>query len=283
LREDVTHYLDAVAQALQHGAAELHLGAAAAVLAAVSYMERATILNAGVGAVLADDGSVRLDAGFMDGATRRFGGVADVRRCPTPVRIAAHLVSDGRYGRLLVGEAADSVARVAGIPTCEPSDLITERAVARHRLLVHDSSAPPTDTVGAVAMDAAGRLAAAVSTGGLTGKRAGRVGDSPVVGAGFWADDRYGAAAATGIGEVLLRQGASRRCVELIAAGIDPGAAIQRALAELHDDGDPQADGLGGLIVVTPTGEVALGHDTTEMTAGWIRQGGIPTVSSRWP
>lgn len=254
-------------------------------LSAVSYMETSTPLNAGIGAVLADDGTVRLDSGFMDGATLRFGAVADVRRCPTPVCIAAHLASDGRYGRLLVGEAAERAGADAGVASCEPERLVTARARERHRRALSDSTAPGTDTVGAVALDASGHLAAAVSTGGLSGKRAGRVGDSPIVGAGFWADDRHGAAAATGIGEVLMRQGTARRCIELITSGVTRAEAVRLALAELHDgDALPDQDlgGLGGLIVVTPEGDFAIGHDTAAMSAGWIRPGGTPTVSLRW-
>jgi beta-aspartyl-peptidase (threonine type) len=165
---------------------------------------------------------------------------------------------------------------------CEPEELITDRARERRRHGLADSTGPGTDTVGAVALDDTGRLAAAVSTGGLAGKRAGRVGDSPIVGAGFWADDRHGAAVATGIGEVLMRQGTSRRCVELLARGVAPAEAVRVALAELHDGGPVDAGGLGGLIVVSAEGEVALGHDTAAMAAGWIRPGGAPTVALRW-
>jgi beta-aspartyl-peptidase (threonine type) len=280
--EDERSYLDGIAAALARGVGALATSARAAVIASVSYMETATPLNAGIGAVLAADGSVRLDAGFMDGATRRFGAVADVRRCATPVRIAEHLAGDGRFGRLLVGDAAEGAAREGGIALCEPDDLITERARERHRRALADASAPRADTVGAVALDAQGHLAAAVSTGGLAGKKAGRVGDSPIVGAGFWADDRHGAAAATGIGEVLMRQGVSRRCVELLARNVSPAESLRRALAELRDGGVPERSGLGGLIVVSARGEVALGHDTPVMSAGWIRPGSAPTVSSRW-
>lgn len=280
--DDERSYLDGVASALACGVEALSSSARAAVVAAVSYMETSTPLNAGIGAVLADDESVRLDAGFMDGETRRFGGVADVRRCATPVRIAEYLAGDGRFGRLLVGDAAERAAREGRIALCEPDDLITKRARERHRRALADASAPRTDTVGAVALDARGHLAAAVSTGGLAAKRAGRVGDSPIVGAGFWADDRYGAAAATGIGEALMRQGTSRRCVELLSHAVSPAEAVRRALAELRDGGEPETGGLGGLIIVTARGEVALGHDTPVMTAGWIRPGGAATVSATW-
>jgi len=275
-------YAAAIAAALEHAVTDLGTSAGAAVVAAISYMEESTPLNAGIGAVLADDGTVRLDAGYMDGATRRFGGVADVRRCPTPVRIAAHLAGDGRYGRLLVGEATERVATEWGIALCEPQRLVTERARERRRRALADLAGPGSDTVGAVALDAHGHLAAAVSTGGLAGKRAGRVGDSPIVGAGFWADDRHGAAAATGIGEVLMREGTARRCVELLARGLAPAEAVHVALAELHDGAGPIQEGLGGLITVTPSGDIALGHDTAAMAAGWIRPGQAPTVALRW-
>jgi beta-aspartyl-peptidase (threonine type) len=128
---------------------------------------------------------------------------------------------------------------------------------------------PGGDTVGAVALDNRGHVAAAVSTGGTAGKPDGRVGDSPVVGAGFWADDRVGACVTTGVGEVLLRQGTARRCVELIAAGRAPAIAARMALAELGEH-DGSACGAGGLIVVAHSGRAAIAHSSAEMVAGYV-------------
>ena len=137
------------------------------------------------------------------------------------------------------------------------------------------------DTVGAVALDADGRMAAAVSTGGMSLKRPGRVGDSPVVGAGFWADDRTAACVTTGVGEVLLRQGTARRCVDLVAGGRDARDAAAGALAELVDhEGDDR--GPCGLILVTRDGDAVLDHNSREMSGGWARPGGGREVHHLW-
>ncbi len=278
---DAAAYLDAVTEALARGVAELEYGARAAVIAAVTFMEECTLLNAGRGAVLAEDGSVRLDAGFMDGATRRFGGVAGVRRTATPVRIAESLAADGEFGRFLIGDAADEAARLAGIAETAPEELVTERSRRRERERVEDSTAPRGDTVGAVALDANGHVVAAVSTGGLAGKRVGRVGDASVVGAGFYADDATGAAVTTGIGEALLRHGTARRCLQFLADGCAIGVAARRALEELGA-GESSDFGIGGLIVVDRHGTFAIDHDTPEMTAGWARPNEAAVVRARW-
>jgi beta-aspartyl-peptidase (threonine type) len=273
--------VDAVTEALARGVVDLALGARAAVITAVSFMEEHSPLNAGRGAVLAEDGSVSLDAGFMDGATRRFGGVAGVRRTANPVRIAEALAADGEYGRFLIGDAAEAAGRAAGIAELSPEDLVSERSRQREKERLGDSTAPRGDTVGAVALDSQGHVVAAVSTGGLAGKRVGRVGDSPVVGAGFHADDAIGAAATTGIGEALLRHGTARRCLQLMADGCGVGVAARKALDELGV-GASSGVGVGGLIVVDRDGAFAIDHDTPEMTAGWARPNERPVVRARW-
>jgi len=251
------------------------------VLAAVAYMEESSLLNAGRGAVLDAAGNVSLDAGFMDGATRRFGGVTGVRRHATPVRIAAALSDDGDFGRFLMGDAADEAGRLAGLTMTDPEDLVTERARRRERERTVDSTAPRGDTVGAIALDAHGHLAAAVSTGGLAGKRIGRVGDSPVVGAGFWADDGAGAAATTGIGEALLRQGTARRAVALISGGLGARAAARRVLDELAAESEACV-GIAGIIVLDTRAEAGIDHDAPAMAAGWIHPDGQPHVRMQW-
>jgi beta-aspartyl-peptidase (threonine type) len=260
-----------------HGITALAEGARAAVLAAVSFMEESTPLNAGRGAVLDANGNVSLDAGFMDGTTRRFGGVGGVRRHVNAARIAASLTDDGDFGRFLIGDAADEAGNAAGLAAVEPKDLVTDRARER----AADSTAPRGDTVGAVAVDARGHLAAAVSTGGLVGKRAGRVGDSAIVGAGFWADDSVGAAATTGIGEALLRQGTARRAVQLIAEGLDAREAAREVLAELASEGR-ECVGIAGIIVIDAQGGVGIAHDSAAMAAGWIHPDGQPQVRMQW-
>ena len=287
--DDRRQYLDGVGQALNAGQQALQADPAAgsrqAVLAAVMHMEAHTIMNAGRGSALARDGSVSMDAGMMVGGSRRYGAVTGVRRTVHPVLLANHLLGDGDYGRFVAPPESDELIDVSGAPRCEPEELITERTLRLHgeRMAgapVDSDSAPALDTVGAVCLDARGHLAAAVSTGGMSLKRTGRVGDSPIVGAGFWADD-VGAAVTTGVGEALLRQGTARRCVQLVAAGVDPTEAVAQALDELIDhDGDHR--GRSGVILVTAAGEVVIDHNTPEMSAGWVAADDGGRVTHLW-
>ncbi len=273
--EDRRLYQVGVTDALRIGVAALERGAREAVREAVMHLEAHTITNAGRGAALARDGTVALDAGFMLGADRRYGGVTGVDDTMHPVCLAEHLTAGGEYGRLLAPPGVAGLAGRLGVPTCPSADLITDRARRLHaeRLAAAAPAAGTTpwlDTVGAVAIDADGRTAAAVSTGGMSCKASGRVGDSPVVGAGFWADDRFGACVTTGVGEALLRQGSARRCVQLLADGLSPEQAAARALEEVVDyPGDMR--GASGLILVTRDGAVCLDHNSAEMSSGWAR------------
>jgi len=283
--DDRAQYLEGVEGSLRAGLAALADGAAAAVREAVVHMETHTIMNAGRGAALASDGTVSLDAGFMDGTTRRFGGVTGVRRYPNPVRLAAHLAGEGDYGRFVGPPDADQLALEIGDAHCDPKDLVTPRARRLHE--ERRGAAPQAgaacwlDTVGAVALDAEGHVAAAVSTGGISLKRPGRIGDSPIVGGGFWADDRVGACVTTGVGEVLMRQGTARRCMQLVEDGRSPEEAAAASLAELVDfEGDTR--GASGLILVTRTGAVVLDHNSKEMSGGWIRPDGSTEVTHLW-
>src|SRR5204862_6219790 len=162
-----------------------------AVAAAVATLEDAGVFNAGRGAAPNGDGEIELDAGIMDGATLRAGGVAAVRRIKNPIAAAREVMEHGRHV-LLAGAGAERFARRRGLKIISKSYF--------HRYKVSDHG-----TVGAVALDRAGHLAAATSTGGITGQLPGRVGDSPVVGAGVYADDATCAVSATGAGEAFLR------------------------------------------------------------------------------
>ena len=272
--------------ALEAGLAHLDESAHAAVRAATMYMESHTIMNAGRGAALASDGAAALDAGFMDGATRRYGAVTGVRTAENPILLAEHLTTDGDYGRFVAPPEVDELVGLVTCGACEPEHLITERAHAiwaRRRApdVERRQATPYLDTVGAVAVDARGRTAAAVSTGGMSLKRRGRVGDSPVVGGGFWADDRAGACVTTGVGEALMREGTARRCVQLVADGRSPDEAARQALAELVDfPGDVR--GASGLIFVTSDGEACLDHNSDEMSAAWGRLDGTSHVDHLW-
>lgn len=283
---DRRQYLVGVGEALDVGQAAHDQGCRAAVRTAVMHMEAHSIMNAGLGSSLALDGLVSMDAGFMVGDSRRYGAVTGVRRSVHPVLLAEHLVDDGEYGRLLAPPESDELIEVAGAPLCEPADLVTERARRLHaeRLAGEPGpsvGAPLLDTVGAVALDAEGHVAAAVSTGGMSLKRVGRVGDSPIVGAGFWADDATGACVTTGVGEALMRQGTARRCVQLVASGVSAVEAAGQALAELIDYED-DVRGRSGLILVTREGEVVLDHNSPEMSAGWVAAEGGREVAYIW-
>jgi beta-aspartyl-peptidase (threonine type) len=286
--DDRRLYLAGVAQALEQGLAALPRGASAAVLAAVVHMESHTIMNAGRGAALAADGSVALDAGFMDGTTRRYGAVTGVHNCVNPVLLAERLAAEGDFGRFVGPPGADALATACGLPVCMPEALISERARRIWQRRRDEAQRSPAgrpaylDTVGAVALDAEGRVAAAVSTGGMSLKRQGRIGDSPVVGAGFWADDRAGACVTTGVGEALLREGTARRAVQRLAAGgATPERAARESLDELLDSPD-DVRGASGLILLSPRGDVALDHNSHEMSAGWARPDGERRVTHLW-
>src|SRR5579875_3480728 len=176
------------------GFAALAAGATAldAVVEAVVVLEDDPAFNAGRGAVLCEEGVVELDASVMAGESLAAGAVGAVRGVPNPVRLARAVAAEGREV-LLVGRFATALARRHGLPVCAPRALVTKAARRRWR----ERRPAPGETVGAVACDARGHVAAATSTGGIAGKRAGRVGDSAVIGAGTYADDTLGAGSAT--------------------------------------------------------------------------------------
>jgi L-asparaginase / beta-aspartyl-peptidase len=212
-------------------------GALAAVLAAVRLMEDEPLLNAGIGACLNLDGVVELDAGVMEGSELRAGGVAGLKDVRHPVDLAAAVMHDGRHV-LLAGDGASRFAREHGVEMCDPAIFITDR---KRQALLHGA-----DTVGAVARDADGRLAVAVSTGGINGKLPGRIGDSPIPGAGFYADDRFGAVCGTGHGEAFLRLVLAHLMVVELQHGMDAAAVAKGAVAMLGK----AMKGQGGVIVI---------------------------------
>ena len=191
---------DALRESLDTGLRCLERGGSAldAVQAAVCVLEDSELFNAGHGSRLTSAGTVEMDAAIMDGRDARAGAVAAIRRVHNPI-VAARAVLEAGAHVLLCGEGADAFARVAGLEPADPAALV---AAARRR---RGGNVSGKGTVGAVARDAAGHLAAATSTGGTQGKHPGRVGDSPLIGAGTWADDRSCAVSGTGDGEVFIR------------------------------------------------------------------------------
>ncbi len=246
-----------------------------AVQAAVRVLEDDPLYNAGTGACLTSDGTLELDASIMEGTGLRAGAVTCLSPFLAPIDVARAVLEEGRHV-LYAGEGAVRFARAAGFSPADPDAMIT--ASARARLAKVKSGVGDGSwaggTVGAVACNARGELAAATSTGGMVDKRPGRVGDSPIVGAGTYADDHRGAASATGHGEAAMRLGITRLVCELIAGGLSAQAAAERAVADLA----ARVSGSGGLIVVSPSGEVGIAWNTATMTHA-IARAGAPVTS----
>jgi beta-aspartyl-peptidase (threonine type) len=263
-------YLQALSVALERAATLLEQGGAAidAVQAAVMVMEdECDLLNAGRGSVLCRDGTIEMSAAVMRGDDRGAGAVAAVTRSRHPV-LAARAVLDHTPHVLMVGARADAVAAAAGVAQREPEYFITARRRARLDDLPSDFAG---GTVGAVCRDATGSLAAATSTGGRQGQLPGRIGDSPLPGAGTWADEHV-AISCTGDGEEFIRSGVARHISALVAAGTPIAAAADAALAQVGELG-----GTGGVIAVDAGGQVALRFTTEAMPRGMRRGANIST------
>lgn len=239
--------------AARAGRAILDAGGTAldAVVAAVRILEDDPEFNAGLGSALTRDGTVETDAAVMCGATRRVGAVGAVPDLGCAVALARAVLDAGEHV-LLVGPAALRFAAEVGISPAPPGALVTPRARARLE---------QRGTVGAVARDRDGRFAAATSTGGISGKRSGRVGDSPIPGAGTWADDRC-AISATGDGEAILRMALAR---DIAGRGVRLPDAVRAALRDLaHTTG-----GSAGAIAIDASGTVGVQLSAT-MSIAWI-------------
>lgn len=285
-------YRAALNRALEAGAAVLAAGGSAldAVQAAVELMEDDPLFNAGRGAVFTSAGTHELDAAIMDGATLNLGAVAGVTRTRHPVALARAVMEQSPHV-MLIGQGADAFSAEQGLEQVDPGFFFTER---RWRALVDaltargepvperpagapgpqastDLPQPPLDerkfgTVGAVAVDAEGRLAAATSTGGMTAKRWGRVGDVPVIGAGTYASNAEGCAvSATGAGEYFIRATVARDICAGAASGLSIQAAAEAEIAQVGALG-----GDGGVIALAPDGQVAFALNTSGMYRGAI-------------
>lgn len=257
-----------VGRALERGWAVLTRGGAAveACEQAVLALEDDPAFDAGVGSHLNRDGRVQLDAILMDGHTLKAGAVAAVERLRNPIHVA-RLVLERSEHMLLVGPGAEQFAVEMGVSLCNPSELVIAREVERWYKQKHQASVGPalrvrsTGTVGAVALDAQGNLAAATSTGGTAGKYPGRVGDSCLIGCGCYADNGTGAVSATGYGEHIMKVVLAKTVNDLLAAGAEPQAAAERALALLGE----RTQGMGGLIVLDKSGRVGAAFTTPNM------------------
>jgi len=294
LRGPQTAHRAALAEALRAGYGVLENGgdAVAAVVAAVSVLEDSPHFNAGHGSVFTAAGTHQMDAAVMDGATGRAGSVATVSRIRNPVAAAALVMRNSPWV-MLCGPGAEQFAAEHGARMVDPDYFFTrsrheqlERArKARSVELDHDGAVraePRGDsdgtvysTCGAVALDAAGNLAAATSTGGLTNKPVGRVGDSPIIGAGTYADNATVAVSATGIGEIYMQVVAAHEIAALVRY---TGRSVVDAAEEVILRRIPAAGGRGGAIVLDRSGHLAMVYNTAGMYRGVIRADGKPEV-----
>ena len=269
--EDEAAGLAGLGRALDAGETVLRSGGPAldAVEAAARVLEDDPAFNAGRGSVLNAEGRIELDAAIMDGRTRAAGAVAGVRTIRSPIR-AARAVMERSPHVLLSYEGAEEFAREQGLESVDPSWFEVPERRAMLEKVLSAGGAFDADvkygTIGAVAVDVHGHVAAATSTGGLTAKRWGRIGDSPLIGAGTYADDRAAAVSATGSGEYFIRAAAAHELTaRMRLLGEDLQTALNAVLADIAALG-----GKGGLIAVSPAGEAAWGFTTAGMYRGRV-------------
>ena len=273
----------ALSQALAAGSAILSVGGSAldAVEATIHVMENHPAFNAGHGAVFTAEGTIELDAAIMEGAGRRAGAICGATATRNPISLARKVMEDGRHV-LLGRDGADRFARESGVEQLDPAYFATARARAQlARWQERDAAGLPQindekhGTVGAVARDTMGNLAAGTSTGGFTGKAYGRVGDSPIIGAGTLADNRACAVSATGAGEAYIREGVAHEISARIRfLGEGPREAADTVQAETSALG-----GQGGVIVIGADGTPAWSFNTAGMYRGVARSGSEPVVA----
>ena len=233
--------------------------------AAVIVLEDNPLFNAGTGSTLNSLGQVEMDAAIMEGAALRAGAVAAVTGIKNPIALARRVLEDGRHV-LIAAEGAVLFARAIGFPECAPASLIVESEKQRW-----DSK---HGTVGCVACDQNGKLAAATSTGGVFNKLPGRVGDSPLIGCGTYAN-KFGAVSCTGYGEAIIRVVMACEAVQLLQDGSEPSAAAGLALANLAALTGSSA----GLILIDSQGRVGYASNTTHMPVCYVTLGSDPKTA----
>ena len=291
IQDDKTavRYLESIRRTLEHGREILQLGGSAlqAVEACASLLEDDPVFNAGCGSVLNEDGKVEMDAAIMDGRDLSAGGVAGVSNIANPVQLARYVMTESEHV-LLIAEGAMRFADHCGIKHVPEHYFYTpdrveqlKQARLQHKVMLdHDDTEADSEdqkygTIGAVARDPQGNLAAATSTGGMVNKRLGRVGDSPIIGAGVYADNETCAVSATGFGEHFMRTVIAKTIADFVLLkGVDAGAATVAGIEYLTR----KVRGRGGVIVIDGAGNCASGFTTKKMIHGWIEQGGEAVV-----
>jgi L-asparaginase / beta-aspartyl-peptidase len=275
-------FTQSITAILEQGRQKLSAGASAldVVEYCVTLLENDRLYNAGCGSVLNAEGKVEMDAALMNGSDLRAGAVAGIRNIKNPISLARRVLELGEHV-LLMGEGALEFARFCGVETYPDDYFITESRIkqlaaaqiAGRMTLDHERIKPAQKlgTVGAVARDLQGNLAAATSTGGLVNKRWGRVGDTPIVGAGVFADNDTCAVSATGYGEQFLRTVLAKTISDFVLfRGLDAADAAQAGIAYLV----AKVNGEGGVIVIDNVGRCAAAQSTSGLIRGWIEMGG---------
>ncbi len=275
-------YRDTLTKALEIGYAVLEKGGSSldAVERTIRFMEDSPLFNAGKGSVFTNKGTNEMDASIMEGRSLRAGAVAGVRRLQNPITVA-RLVMEKSPHVMMVGEGAEQFAKTQGVEWVDPSFFHTERRwkdLEKARARENKKAAKKTDkhgTVGVVALDQAGNLAAGTSTGGMTNKKYGRVGDSPIIGAGCYADNQSCAVSATGHGEYFIRAAVAH---EIAARIKHRGEGVQQAADAVVRDQLVHMGGSGGVIAMDRQGRVAFSFNTPGMYRGSRVKGGQPYV-----
>lgn len=261
--------LAGVAAAAEAGRAVLQAGGGceAAVIAAVRVLEQAEAFNAGRGACMTAAGTFEVDAGIMRSRDRASGAVAAVPDLCDAILVAQAVMNDGRH-RLVAGQGAVDYARSLGVGTFGREGLWTAKAQARWEEATAGLGQPvgQADTVGAVAIDEHGDLCVGCSTGGVLLKRPGRVGDSPLVGAGFFAAPELGAACATGVGEAIMAHVACHAALLRLREGVAPDAAADELCARVAEERIGAAQASCGIILISPAGDVGVAHRSPHMS-----------------
>lgn len=268
----VEAHLTGIRAAMAAGWRELEHGGTAldAVEAAVKVMEDDEAFDAGRGSFLNRDGRVQLDALMMDGATLRAGGVGCVERIRNPIHVARIVLEQSPHV-YFVGPGAERFAAEHGVPLIENQELVIAREVQRLRALQAlgesklDVFSASHDTVGAVALDSKGNLAAATSTGGTLNKTPGRVGDSSLIGCGCYADNQSAAVSTTGWGEPIMKLVLGKWTADRVAAGAPPQQAASEAITYLQR----RLSGHGGIIALDAQGRLGIAHNTPRMAWGF--------------
>jgi len=278
-------YLESLRRILEHGREVLTLGGSAlqAVEACASLLEDDPVFNAGCGSVLNENGKVEMDAAIMDGRDLSAGAVAAVDNIANPIQLARYVMTESEHV-MLISEGAMRFADHCGIKRAPENYFYTPERVAQLEearlknkvMLDHDDSDEDSEdqkygTIGAIAYDLEGNLAAATSTGGIVNKRLGRVGDSPLIGAGVYADNETCAVSATGYGEDFMRTVISKTIADFIyMKGMDAQQATEAGIEYLIR----KVKGRGGVIVIDREGNCSSGFTTKKMIHGWIEHGG---------